>query len=214
MSMSEYSYPFFSEEGKVNCQLCGKPFLVIAPKHLATHGVIYSEYKLRFPNAPLSCEEFEKQSKYGKEKKIFVEETLDKIEEDFEEVEVLEDPSIDEEIDLEKAFTDEVSDTGDICDKSKNKILDYLRSFYTNVRKDYMIQIFDLEKNLLFETISDFSDPVLKVNIEFPKTFWHNRDAYIKPSRKVTLQQYGWKVIEINSNSPTYEQIKTAIESS
>ena len=209
--MSEYSYPFFNEEGKVNCQICGKPFLVIAPKHLAGHGIVYSEYKLRFPDAPLSCEEFDKQSKYGKEKKIFVQETLDEI---GEEVEILEDPMIDEEIDLEKAFTDEICDTGDICDKSKNKILDHLRVFFTNVRKDYLIQIFAPGQNLLFETISDFSDPVLKINIEFPNTFWHNKDAHFKPNRTISLQQYGWKVIEIKSNAPTYEQIKTAIESS
>lgn len=216
--MNEYSYPFFNEDGKVNCQLCGKPFLVIAPKHLATHKIVYSEYKLRFPNAPLSCEEFEGRSKHGKEKQIFVKQSLEEIkkedEEIKEEIEVLEDPSIEEEINIEKALTRDISDTGDICDRSKNKILDVLRSFYTNIRKDYMIQIYSIDGHLIFESISDFSDPVLKVNIEFTNCFWHNKDSYIKPNRNVTLRQYGWQVIEIKSKSPTFEQIKKAIESS
>ncbi|MFW9871475.1 MAG: hypothetical protein ACFFG0_00025 [Candidatus Thorarchaeota archaeon] len=209
--MNEYSYPFFSEEGKVNCQICGKGYLVIAPRHLATHGVEYSEYKLRYPDAPLSCEEFGTQSKYGKEKNIFVQETLEELDE---EVEVLESPVIEEEIDLVKSFEDEITNSGDICVTSKNKILNYLKTHFSNVRKDYMIQLFSPDKFLLFETISDFADPVLKVNIEFPKTFWHNQDAYVKPSRDVTLKRNGWKVIKINSNAPTYEQIRKAIERS
>ena len=205
----EYSYPFFSEEGKVLCQVCGKPYLVIAPKHLATHGIVYSEYKLRFPDAPLSCEEFDGLSKYGREKQIFVDETLAEM---GEEIEVSEDPEVEEELDIEEIFTKEYTRSGDMFNVAKNKILDHLRSFFTNIRKDYMIQIFTPDKRLLFETISDFSDPVLKVNVEFPKCFWHNRDAYVKPNRTVTLEQDGWKIIEINSNNPTYEQIKKAIE--
>ncbi len=210
--MSEYPYPLFSEDGKVNCQLCGKPFLVIAPKHLETHGVTYSEYKLRFPDVPLSCEEFYTRSSYGKEKQIFVKETLDAFEE---EVEVLEEPEIDDEIDIEEVLTkDKPNKPEDFCDISKDKVLDHLRCFFTNIRKDYMIQIFSPSEMLLFETISDFADPVLKINVEFPNCFWHNLDTHIKPNREITLQTNGWKVIKIKSKAPTFDQIKDALESS
>ena len=40
--MSEYPFPFFNEEGKVNCQICGKSYLVIVPRHLALHNIVYS----------------------------------------------------------------------------------------------------------------------------------------------------------------------------
>lgn len=207
--MSEYSYPFFNEEGKVLCQVCGKPYLVIAPKHLATHGIVYSEYKLRFPDAPLSCEEFDGLSKYGREKQIFVDETLSEM---GEEVEVLEDPKIEEELDIEEIFIKDHIESSDIFHTAKNKILDHLRSFFTNIRKDYMIQIVAPDGRTLFETISDFADPILKIDVEFPKCFWHNEDAHIKPNRKITLEEYGWKIIEINSKAPTFDQIKKEVE--
>ena len=66
MSSEEYPHPLFSEDKKVVCQICGKPFQVISPKHLAQHNLRYAEYKLRFPDAPLSNSEFAASSKYGK----------------------------------------------------------------------------------------------------------------------------------------------------
>ena len=52
MSTEEYSYPLFDENGKVNCQICGKPFMVISPRHLSgKHKIQYGEYKLRFPDS-------------------------------------------------------------------------------------------------------------------------------------------------------------------
>ena len=74
----EYPYPLLNkEDGKVSCQLCGKSFLVITPRHLSTHNVTYSEYKMRFPNAPLSCEEFAIRGKYGKDKDLFMEQMIE-----------------------------------------------------------------------------------------------------------------------------------------
>jgi len=209
--MNEYPYPIFSEDGKVNCQLCGKPFLVIAPKHLSTHGVTYSEYKLRFPDVPLSCEEFYTRSSYGKEKQIFVKETLDSFED---EIEVEKDPIVEGEINIEMLADDIKESSKDICVTLKNKTLEHLKSFFTNIKKDFVIQIFSPNNLLVFETISDFSDPVLKINIEFPKCFWHNQSVYTQMNRDNILKENGWKVIRINSNSPTFEQIKNSIKSS
>jgi hypothetical protein len=211
--MSEYEYPFFDDKGKVICQLCGKSFLVISPKHLSSnHSIKYAEYKLRFPDAPLSSDEFSASSKYGKEKKVFVKEELEKIEElpeDLgEEIEVNE-PEIDEEIDFRELLEDKKS--SDICCNSKDQILDLLRAYFTNVKKDYMIRQEDCGRTV-YEFITDFCDPVLKIVIQFPKTFWHNREAFDDPNKKLKLKQYGWKVIEINANPPTLKDISFAIE--
>ena len=119
--MSEYSYPFNNEEGKVVCQVCGKAYLIISPRHLGTHKITFSEYKLRFPEAPISCEEFNALGKYGKEKNIFVQEELEKIEKESnpivekDEIKIQEldddipkddvDPIIDEEINSSNAFS-------------------------------------------------------------------------------------------------------------
>ena len=221
--MSEYDYEPFSEDGKVVCQICGKSFLVISPRHLGTHNITYSEYKLRFPDAPLSCEEFNARGKYGKEKRIFVEDELKKFDEPIvEQNEIKEDddipehdvnPTIDEEIDFEQVLETVKPKSLDICDTSKDAVLDCLRAFFTNIKKDYMIQIFGPNNALEFEYITDFADPVLKINVEFPNAFWHNRMAYVDASRDEKLKGYGWKIIKINSRAPNPSNIIKVIQS-
>lgn len=217
--MSEYQYPFLNDEGKVICQICGKPYLVISPRHLGTHNIKYDEYKLRFPDAPLSSDEFNASSKYGREKVLFVEDEMSKFEteavlpdEDVEEIIVDEDPGIDDEIDLRKVLEEENNET-DIMAKNKNKILDYLRVYFSNIEKDYLINQYGIDNRLKFQFITDFCDPILKIVIQFPKAFWHNREAAIDPSKNIKLKSYGWKVIEFESKSPTLAEIKNRIES-
>lgn len=217
MKMSEYNYEFFNEEGKVICQLCGKAYLVISPRHLSSsHNITHSEYKLRFPNAPLSCEEFNAMGKYGKEKQIFVEKELKKLDEpevdnDIPDHDV--NPTIEKEINFEQILETARPKSIDICDVEKDKMLDYLRAIFTNIKKDYMIQEFPIDnERMLFEFISDFADPVLKINIEFPNAFWHNRMSYDDPSRDDKLQEHGWKVFKIKTKAPTIKDIKRVID--
>lgn len=224
--MSEsYPYPFVTEKGKVVCQICGKDYLIISPRHLKTHNLTFDEYKLRFPEAPISSKEFNKLGKIGKDKNVFVEQELASIENEEkkikqmleEDVDIPEkdvEPTIDQEIDFEKVYEESPQKDKDNFSLTKNKILDHLRAFYTNVKKDYMIQIFDIQNHLLFEFISDFADPVLKVNIEFPNTFWHNRMAYEDVNRDRRLAEYGWKVIRIKTQAPQFKDIQDALESS
>jgi hypothetical protein len=205
--MSEYNFPYFEEEtGKVNCQICGKPFLVISPKHLSSHNIKYSEYKLRFPDAPLSCEEFGIVSKYGKEKDMFSEDEEVVIEETF----------LEEEPEVEEIVIDTVlinSNTGKL-DKIKGQVFDCLRSFFSNVKSNYIIREKLIDGTLELEFITDFADPVLKVDIEFPNTFWHNIPQYDDPNRDKKLEAKGWKIITIKGKSPKYKDIQKAIENS
>lgn len=221
--MSEYSYPLLNEEGKIICQICGKPFLVISPRHLGTHNIKYDEYKLRFPDAPLSSKEFNASSKYGKEKVLFVEKEMSKFEDETilpeedaediifdEEVLVDEEADIDDEMDLRKVLEKENKET-DLMSRNKNKILDHLRVYFTNVEKDYVLRQYGIDNNLKFEFITDFCDPVLKIVIQFPDTFWHNREMAIDPNKNLKLKNYGWKVIEIHSNNPSLQEITSKI---
>ena len=218
--MSEYSYPMFNEQGKVLCQICGKPYLVISPRHLGTHNIKYNEYKLRFPDAPLSSSEFNASSKYGKEKTIFVKKEMSKFEdevalpnEETEEIVVNEEPEIEDEIDLTMFLEKEIKEI-DVMAKSKNKILDYLRAYFTNIEKDYIIDQIGIDGSLKFQFVTDFCDPVLKIVIQFPKAFWHNKELAIDPNKNIKLRQYGWKVIEFKSASPSFKEIGKRIESS
>jgi len=205
--MSEYNFPHFEEEsGKVNCQICGKPFLVISPKHLLSHNIKYSEYKLRFPDAPLSCEEFGAASKYGKEKDMFSESEEVIIDEEV----LIEEPEV-EEIVIDTVLVN--SKTGKL-DRIKGKIFDHLRSFFSNVKANYMIREKLIDGTLELEFITDFADPVLKIDIEFPDAFWHNIPQYDDPTRDRKLEAKGWKVITIKGRSPKFEDIQKAIENS
>jgi uncharacterized Zn finger protein (UPF0148 family) len=202
--MGEYPYPFFDKKGKVICQVCGKSFLVISPPHLKTHNLIYSDYTTRFPEAPLSNKEFVARGKYGKTKGLLPQSEEPAVEELTTTLE--EDPEVEE---LEDLFKSEKK--LDKIQSMKSRILDQLRIYFSNIRQDYLIMQNDQVGNFIFEFITDYCDPILKVVIQFPDTFWHNRELFVDPNKNYKLKQYGWKVIEIPSAGPTYEQIDEII---
>lgn len=203
----EWNHPGFNEKGKIICQVCGKTYMILTPSHLKTHDMSYSQYKTKFPGAPLTNEEFKAMSMYSRPSK-YSEEDLKIL---GEEQEIDEDiPVIDDEFELPKVESTKKFDNP--MDAKKHEILDFLINYLPNVKMDHMIELKDLGGTHVYSTISDFSDPFLKINIEFPNTFWHNRDAvHNDPARDVKLKGFGWKVININSNSPKIEQIEKAI---
>ena len=203
--MTEYNFSYFEEKsGKVHCQICGKPYLVISPRHLQSHKIKYSEYKLRFPDAPLSCEEFGTVSKYGKEKGMFLE---------SEEV-IIDEKYLIDEAEIEEIAIDTVllSSGTEKIDKLKGRIFDDLRSIFSNVKVNYMIREKLVDGRTLFEFITDFADPVLKIDLEFPNTFWHNKDQYIDLNRDRKLKERGWKVIKIKGNNPSLTDIENEVK--
>lgn len=215
--MSEtYKFPLLEKEsGKVICQICGENFVMLSPSHLKTHGVKMNEYKFRYPDAPISASSFSSATKEKMKDSIFVKKELEEIENIHDDKEEFFDnePIIDEHLfSSEFKPLDEkdikIKKSLNICDNMKEKILDILRSFLTNVKKDYIIIEYTLTGKIITRTITDFADPILKINVEFPKTFWHNKDQFIDPIRNKKLKECGWKVIEINSLSPTYKEIE------
>ena len=206
--MNDYQYPLFDDNGKVVCQMCGKPFLVISPKHLVNHKITHPEYKLRFSGAPLSSAEFDSRSKYGKEKGIFKEEpTVKELMIGNEKV-VNEEPEI-EEIDLEMIIKSEKRNP---IQKSKYKILDHLRMYFSHIKMDYSIRHDLPDGRTEFQFISDFADPILKVNIEFVDSFWHNIDSSSDLNRNMKLKNIGWKIIEIKGAAPSFRDIDKALD--
>lgn len=199
-------YPKLDEDGKVVCQICGKPFLVISPKHLMKiHSVTLSQYKIRYPDAPLSSEEFRSRGRFGK-LGLFKKETqeegpiIEDIIEDVEKEEPVEEPKkFEVVVDLPKKQ--------DPISRTRRNILKFLRDIFYNTEQNYVIRKFHPDGRLEYEFITDFADPILKIDFEFPNAFWHNRDRYQDLSRKDKLRSHGWKVIEISSPAPTIEDI-------
>ena len=68
MPLAKLIHPEFDSKGNVVCQICGKSFLVISPMHLKKHNILFNDYVKRYPNAPVSGEEFNKRTKIGKDK--------------------------------------------------------------------------------------------------------------------------------------------------
>jgi len=212
MSTEEYPYPLINEDGKIICQLCGKPFMVISPKHLSgKHKIQYGEYKLRFPEAPLSSSEFGARSKYGKVKGVFDDVEIEELSDLEKEFEGLDDPDVHDvmEIDIGK-LTETIRKYKDPMQEKKQRILDHLKTFFSNIQQDHMVQLIDGGGKLNEEYITDFADPVLKIDIEFPDTFWHNQGR-IDLMRDEKMKMYGWKVIKIPGQVPSFEKITEII---
>jgi len=207
--MSEYPYPLYDEKGKVLCQICGKPFLVISPRHLVKHNIKHPDYVKRFPDAPLSNQEFAARGKFGKNKDMFIhpenEEPI--IGEDI----LVDEPDVEEMDDVEKFMKTEMTAIDPIR-SMKIRLRDHLRLYFANIQMDYLIRQFGTDKNLKLEFITDYCDPVLKVVIQFPDTFWHNHDLCIDLNKTIKLESYGWKVFKIPSNNPSFAQVDEALK--
>lgn len=209
-----YPYPYYDEKsGKVNCQLCGKPYLVISPMHLKkAHNIKYEEYKLRFPDAPLSSEEFAVRGLYGKNKDMF----NPTVEEPVGEEVIITEEDYPDEVDEEEIKIEELKESvkpkkeksADPIIAMKRKVFNHLSLYLTNVRQDYIVEEKTLGGKTKYSYITDFCDPVLRIIIDFPNTFWHNQDSFQDPLKKEKLTQDGWRWIEIKSKAPNLEDIE------
>jgi uncharacterized Zn finger protein (UPF0148 family) len=205
----EYQYPLFDDEGKVVCQICGDAFQVISPRHLTKHKIQYADYTKRYPDAPLSSDQFAAKSKYGKAKDLFSSD--DAIGD--EEIYVEEDTDFDE-LNLDEIIQKQLKEIKHPMMAQKDRIYDHLRTHFANIEKDYMIrEISPLSKKQLFEYITDFCDPVLRIVVQFPKAFWHNKDMNIDPLKRKRLKERGWKVLDVNSRAPSLEDVDSVIDS-
>ena len=188
----------FDDLGKVVCQECGKSFVFLS-SHLTKHNMTTNDYKLKYPDHPLSSNQFKAKVKYGqlnmfKNKK---EEAKIKSEEiDSDEILVLEEPVI-ENIKLPDVKKVKLN----TLDQSRENILELLLTYFPSIKQNYLIQKFMSDKRLEYEFITDYADPKVKVIVDFPKTFWHNKDRYVNANRDLVLENDGWKIIKINSIS-------------
>ena len=174
------------DNGKVVCQVCGKSFVILG-NHIKRHDMTTEEYKEKFPDCPMTSEQFKAKMKYSSNKNTMFDNN--------DEIVVNEEPDIEE---IEEEIIIEKSNS---IEQSREEILDLLSTYFHNVKQNYMITKLFLDKRIEYEFITDYCDPVLKIIIDFPKAFWHNSDRYINYNRDHILEQDGWKVIKINSTS-------------
>ena len=208
MNDEKLQYPAFDEEtGKIHCQICGNKYLVISPKHLEKHNITHGDYTKRYPTAPLSSKEFNIKSKYGKVKDLFAPVESDELEE----IIVDEEPNIEDDIDVEKILQEKTQK--DPVKASKSQVLDTLKSYFVNVRADYLIEEYgSMSGRMKYRYITDFTDPILRIVIQFPNTFWHNNDTHIDLLKHDKLEEDGWKVLVVKDRSPRRKDIQNVVE--
>jgi len=202
-------YKEYDEQGKIICQVCGKSFSIISPSHLQRkHNITLKEYKNKYPGIAITSKQFNTSRKYEttdmfNEKKPVIEEKI------------VGKPVVEKPIDIKDPGNDPIfeelqNQKSTIPKKSKKptdkiaisrfKILVQLQKYYKHMKQNYMIQKFSRTGHLEYEFITDYADPVLKIIVNFTKTFWHNSDMNEHPSKNRKLKEDGWKIIEIRSN--------------
>ena len=186
----------FDEKGDVICQLCGKAFNMIVATHLKKeHNTTMKEYKEIFPNVPVSSLSFRANKRF-KNVEIFKDESkenefdLDKIPEvKIDEFNLDKIPTVDSKTSKEaKNFLEDVKnfskeykvsefpDPTNSIQRHKLKILNFLISYFPDVRNSYFIEKHSLSGMMEYRLVTDICIPSIKVDLEFPKTFWHNID--------------------------------------
>lgn len=231
----------YDEKGMVICQECGKSFSQITNQHLKFHQITIPEYKIKYPDFPISSESFKAKQKF-KKVNVFndppVNEPLTNLEDlEIKSHQIQEEIKIEEtnEFDLDKIpvvskeFANEVSnfieevksfteenkikfpDPRNIIHKDKLKILNFLLYYFQDLKNSYFIEKINKSGMLESRLITDICIPSRMLDIEFPNAFWHNRDVP-KHNRDTTLKESGWKIIDINESKPTITDVKNALK--
>ena len=173
-------YKEYDEQGKIICQVCGKSFSIISPSHLQRkHNMTFEEYKNKYPGVAVTSKQFNTSRKYEttdmfNEKKPVVEEK------------VVDEPVVEKSIDIKDPGNDPIFEElqnqsqsplappilMNKIETSRFKILIQLQKYCKHMKQNYMIQKFSRTGHLEYEFITDYADPVLKVAVNFTKTFW------------------------------------------
>jgi hypothetical protein len=227
----------YNERGMAICQECGKELNILSKQHLKIHDMTFLEYKEKYPGYPTVSKSFSAKQRM-KNVKLFEKTKEDilldepkkeiikkEIEiEDFGDIELDKIPLVPKDyieqvsdfIEEVKTFSKEQTsnlhypDPNNIIHKDKIKFLNFLLTYFPDVKNSYFI---DKCNNGITEErlVTDISIPSLRINIEFPNTFWHNIDIP-KSSRDYKLKLLGWKVLDIPGTKPSMEEFKDILK--
>jgi hypothetical protein len=194
----DLTYPK-GKDGKAICQECGGEFMLITPAHLKKHGITIAEYKLKYPDCPVSGAEY-KATRFTYKDSIL-----------FKDSEGLPSEPIDDDLALEALKESGVKHSVlDFKGVSKNKvdILTFLHDAYPYLENNHSIEKRHFyDDSLVWKYITDMADPIKKVLFDFPNAFWHNRDPYPDPAKFDKLKKDGWIVIVVDKHYPTAQDV-------
>lgn len=239
-NLPEYPYPLTDEHGNCICQLCGKSSKTMTPQHLTKlHNIDMKTYRARFPQAVLVSQQTKDRHKdaqlerFMKITKPEVEDQAIRIQ-DYDIITDSEDNSkskndniykqkLDEEVNkvLNPIQTQSLTNTPQfetIPDRSIEKfrnikigIINKVKELLPNIQVNGLVRKITGGGHLVFEFITDFADPILKVIVDFPDSFWHNSDTYTDPNKDTKLKNAGWKIIKVLKHEDPYTKVKDSL---
>jgi hypothetical protein len=181
--------------GKCICQECGKAYGLITPAHLKTHNLTLPEYRLLYPDCPISGAQFLASTITFQDSVLFKDKEAD--------------PSALPKEEIEKSnlkssgFPHSVLNLKGVP-KNKADILKYLHDAYPYLENNYSIVKKHFYSGMLeYKYTTDMADPVKKVIFDFPQAFWHNFDPYPDHQKNQRLKEDGWIIITVNKHYPT-----------
>lgn len=202
-------YERFDNNGKVICQVCGKPFGTISPAHLKKHDMSMKQYIDKFPDFPLSSLPF-----HARKTKANNIELFSKIIKENEEIDKIREMPIEEIKDdiPEKKKESKVKQTPKVNKIGKDDIFYKLKKSYPNLQLNYSVRKKRNDGILLYQFITDMADPIQKIDFEFPETFWHNTEPMQDPNRDKKLKEDGWRILRFKGLKPDIKYIEKDLD--
>ena len=201
-----------NDKGQVGCAICKEFFTIITSNHLKkAHDISMNEYKLKFPDAPLSGLIFSSKQKFkysGSLKSGPI--TEDDCITDFSHQsiqEMIPEPEPIQKIELPVADCNYYG-----IHEDKVKILKYLKTIFSTIENNYIFDKYALSGQLEHQTVMDIADKNKRIDFEFPNSFWHNIGFTDKNYREQRLIDSGWKIITINSIGPSVDEIESELK--
>lgn len=185
--------------GKCICQECGKAYGLITPAHLKSHNLTLDEYRLLYPDCPISGAQFLASTITFQDSVLFKDKESEAS------------PLPKEEIELSNLKSSgkphSILNLNNVP-KNKADILAYLHDAYPYLENNYSIEKRHFyDDRLLWKYITDMADPVKKVIFDFPQSFWHNFDEYPDHQKNKILKEDGWIIVTVNKHYPTVQDI-------
>ena len=175
-----------SENELVECLLCNRKFKIITALHLKkNHDTTMKEYRLTFPNAPISSEGFKQKQR----QRTKVKET-------------------------EQINTQEIKSEipPDLTKTGKEEIFDYMRDvFFPRLKKGRVVKE-SPSGAVEYSLILDMFDFHQKIAFNFKDAYWHSFDNAYELNKVNILIKNGWKVYEIDGVNPTIQDVINSIE--
>jgi hypothetical protein len=223
---------------KVKCAICSEMFPIITPSHLKKHHMSLSDYKEKFPDAPITSAQYKAKQKFLKgnlfakekdnpvineidlgdltlktEPKVDVEiEGINKVSLPFKEVTGKGREVVVSQLQIKKSDKVQLRPQLQIMPE-KRKIIEFLQNIFpaTSVINNFMIEKFYRDGSLEYQFATDIAIPSRNIDMEFTKSFWHNSQIS-DPSRNHKLERDGWTIVEIREASPSIDMIKSYLK--